>query len=126
MAFATSGEHPVLNAYFENVVTLQSYLESCLPQEIAQQVLQAGDHNERYTSWLTGTRVAWNASSGSPESLEGGYEAAHAPLEEILQEVQKAIFQRAGTGRGSETGNVLCLGYMLVSLLVVGIHGKAS
>lgn len=104
-------KHPVLEHYFENVVSLHSYIKACLPSPQGDCLLDEAIDAPSYARLLFNTRVAWTSAQGAPRKTPT-VDPDLSTLEDLVRRVQRDLLS------GSvKSDNVLCYGYAMVDHL---------
>lgn len=107
-AFGVEAKHAVLDYYYDNVISLHSYLQACLPSELAHQLLDTVIDRASYTTLLQHAYVAYSTTDGHPKHLQDVPQDRLA-LEDVVRRVQREVL--SGSGKAD---NILCHGYVMV------------
>lgn len=107
--FGVEAKHAVLDYYYDNVVSLHSYQQACLPSELAYQLLDTVIDRASYTTLLQHTYVAYSGPEGHPRHLQDAPQDSLA-LEDVVRRVQREVLSSSG-----KADNILCHGYVMVS-----------
>jgi hypothetical protein len=103
--------HPVLEHYYETVVSLHDYLTACLPVELAQTLFNEVIDPAAYATLLQRAQVAFTSPQGVPRLALEAIEK-DTSLENVIRRAQRDLLSTS-----PRVENVLCLGYALVGRL---------